>query len=62
MCEFNINNKDKHHELCDRIYIAIDHIERHIREHPVCDGDISTYVDEAIDSLAAAYQLAGERM
>ncbi len=57
-------NPGHYTELLDRLYIAMDGIERHILAHPLVaamdDHEITDRITHACDLLAEVYQRVGD--
>ncbi len=56
-------NEGHYHEMLDRLHVVCSNIEDHLLQHPVCkvDKEITVLVDEALNKLAEAYQITGNR-
>ncbi len=63
MCTLPEINPGHYTELLDRLYIAIDDIDRRVLKHPLVEAldneDITNRISAAISLLSEAYQLVG---
>ena len=56
--------KEHYHEMLDRLHVVSCMINDHLLEHPVAqqDEEIKKPIEEALDTLAQTYQIAGYKL
>jgi len=56
--------KEHYHEMVDRLHVVCCMINDHLLEHPVAlqDEEIKKPIEEALDTLAQTYQIAGYKL
>ena len=57
-------DKFHYHEALDRSHVICENINDHLLQHSVCklDKEIAIKVEQALDTLAEAYQIIGSRL
>lgn len=50
-----------YHEFVDRTFIALEIIDSHLMNHPVCEQtpELKSLIEQSLDALSNAYQHAG---
>jgi hypothetical protein len=56
--------KEHYHEMLDRLHVVCCMINDHLLEHSVAqqDEEIKKPIEEALDTLAQTYQIAGYKL
>ncbi len=52
-----------YHEMLDRLHVIMCTIDDHLQQHPVAkiENEIGNHINEAVNHLWKAYQLAGAK-